>query len=58
MKPKNTHTVTYTIEVTHIIRGSDTDAIKKDYPDKIRKKLQRKLKLDNVVIKHFKAFEH
>lgn len=55
---KNTHTVTYIVEVTHIIRGSDTDAIKKDYPDKIRKKLQRKLKLDNVVIKHFKTFEH
>lgn len=55
---KNTHTVTYTIEVTHIVKGSDTEAIKKDYTDKIRKKLQRKLKLDNVVIKHFKTFEH
>ena len=55
---KNTHTVTYTIEVTHIVKGSDTEAIKRDYLEKITKKLKRKLRFDNVVFKHFKVFEH
>ena len=58
MKTKNTHTVTYTIEVTHIVKGSDTEAIKRDYLEKITKKLKRKLKFDNIVFKHFKVFEH
>lgn len=53
-----THTVTYTVEVTEIIRCNDTDFLMKEYADIIAEKLRNKMEFDDVHVKELKVFEH
>lgn len=56
---KKLHTVTYTVEVTEIIKGGvDTKFLLTEYPDIIKEKLKNKMEFDDVHVKNIKVFEH
>lgn len=52
------HTVTYTVEITEIIKGTDTKFLITEYPEIIKEKLKNKMEFDNVEVKNVKVFEH
>ena len=52
------HTVTYTVDVTQIIRGNDTGFLKAEYPQIVAEKLKNKMEFDKVDIRNVKVFEH
>ena len=52
------HTVTYTVDVTQIIRGNDTGFLKTEYPQIVAEKLKSKMEFDKVDIRDVKVFEH
>lgn len=55
---KKQHTVTYTVEVTEIIKCNDTEFLMKEYADIIKEKLKNKMEFDDVQVKGLKVFEH
>ena len=55
---KKLHTITYTVEVTEIIKGTDTKFLKTEYPSIIAEKLKNKMEFDHVEVKNVKVFEH
>lgn len=55
---KKISTVTYTVEVTEIIKGIDTKFLLTEYPEIIKEKLKNKMEFDNVNVKNIKVFEH
>ena len=55
---KKLNTVTYTVEVTEIIKGTDTKFLKTEYPNIIAEKLKNKMEFDHVEVKNIKVFEH
>ena len=57
MKPK-THTITCTIEVTHIVNGLSPEFIKDEYPRVITEKLKEQVGFDNIKISKVKVFEN
>ena len=57
MKPK-THTITCTIEVTHIVNGLNPEFIKEEYPIIITEKLKEQVGVDNIKVSKVKVFEH
>ena len=52
----NEITVTYTVDVTEVLKNIDEEFIKNDYPDIIRDKLRNKMGFDDVKIGEFKIF--
>lgn len=52
------NTITYTVEVTEIIKGFDTKFLLTEYPDIIKEKLKNKMDFDHVEVKDFKVHEH
>ena len=50
-------TITYTVEVTEVIRCNDTEFIKKEYADIIRERLKNKMEFDDVKIKGLKVIK-
>jgi predicted phage-related endonuclease len=56
---KKLQTITYTVEVTEIIKGGvDTKFLLTEYPDIIKEKLKNKMDFDHVEVKDFKVHEH
>lgn len=55
---KKLHTITYTVEVTEIIKGIDTKFLLTEYSEIIKEKLKNKMEFDDVKVKNIKVFEH
>ncbi len=58
MNKKAKLTVTYTVEVTHIVNGLSPEFIKEEYPRIITEKLKEQVGFDNIKVSKVKVFEH
>lgn len=50
-------TVTFTVEVTQIVKGIETEFLMTEYKGIIEEKLRNKMEFDNVQIRDYKVFE-
>jgi predicted phage-related endonuclease len=56
---KKLQTITYTVDITEIIKGGvDTKFLLTEYPDIIKEKLKNKMEFDDVHVKNIKVLEH
>ena len=50
-------TVTFTVEVTQIVKDIETEFLMTEYKGVIEDKLRNKMEFDNVQIRDYKVFE-